>query len=87
MMRSLEPPLSAFDAIVPDELYDVAIISAPIFDRNGEVTLSLSLRGSQENHRINDRKICSPFDAVLRNGHARRTLEPLVHGSVLSKGP
>ena len=45
LINSFGNELSQPESIEADELYDILIISAPLFDRNGETTYNLSLTG------------------------------------------
>lgn len=45
LINSLEGSLSQSDVILPDALYDISLIAAPIFDQNGEAAFCLCLGG------------------------------------------
>jgi DNA-binding IclR family transcriptional regulator len=45
LINSLEGSLSQSETLAPDELYDISLIAAPIFDQNGEAAFSLCLGG------------------------------------------
>jgi DNA-binding IclR family transcriptional regulator len=45
LVNSFDRELSQPESIVAEDLYDILLISAPIFDQNGEATFNLSLIG------------------------------------------
>lgn len=45
MVNSFDSQLSQPETIEPDKIYDIVLISAPLFDRNGRAAFNLSLGG------------------------------------------
>ena len=64
LINSLEGRLSQSETADPDELYDVALIAAPIFDQNGGAPFSLCLGGFAE--KISGAAISAYADRLVR---------------------
>jgi DNA-binding IclR family transcriptional regulator len=64
LISSLDRELFQPEAILPNELYDVLLIAAPIFDENGESVFSLCLGGFPE--RLSGAVIQDYADRLLR---------------------
>ena len=64
LVNSFDRELSQPETIVADELYDILLISAPLFDQNGEAVFNLSLIGFSQ--KLTGAMITSYADRLVR---------------------
>jgi DNA-binding IclR family transcriptional regulator len=64
LVNSFDRELSQPETILPDEFYDILLISAPLFDQNGEAVFNLSLIGFTQ--KLTGTMITSYADRLVR---------------------
>jgi len=64
LVNSFDRELSQPETILADELYDILLISAPLFDQNGEAVFNLSLIGFTQ--KLTGTMIISHADRLVR---------------------
>jgi DNA-binding IclR family transcriptional regulator len=84
LVNSFDRELLQPETILPDQLYDILLISAPLFDQNGEALYNLSLIGFP--HKLTGALITSYADHLVRTclevmradreQSSRRNIEP-----------
>lgn len=65
LINSLEGSLSQSETLAADELYDISLIAAPIFDQNGEAAFCLCLGGFAET--VSGAAITAYADRLVRS--------------------